>query len=57
LSFLDSEGQVFGQRKVFLVDRKALQSESDLRAEKTKVRLPAAGSSPGIFTGTSSSAS
>jgi len=31
-SFLDTSGQIFGQKRVYLVDKKAPKSESDIRA-------------------------
>lgn len=48
-SFLDTDSRVFGQKKIFLVDRKkGPKSESDIRATETRNLKTLVGSSPAI---------
>jgi hypothetical protein len=46
--FLDTDSQVFGRKKVFLIDRKLPKSESDLLGAETAVVSSLASSSPAI---------
>lgn len=48
-SFLDTSGHIFGQKRVYLIDRKSRKSDSDIRSAETE-NTPAAlvSSSPAI---------